>query len=109
MCLALCPGEGERGCFYEHQIAEHLSDALGLETRPIIRRLQSEFAALEHSVGPGKLIQGTFSAGISMARPEVKTLKDWLQLAYGALQDGMNRGGNLTEIAGGEPRITVTR
>ena len=83
-------GEQQLGLVLEHLTAE---DALLL-----MRRVQQEFATIEHSVGQGRILRGTFSTGIAMVGPDIKTLKVWLERASSALHLSLTRGGNQTSL-----------
>ena len=88
------------GLYGEGQIAvvlEHLSDR---DAARLIRRLQEEFASLDHSVAPGRSIRATFSAGVAMAAHQFKTLKDWIDAAAGALGLARQFGTGRTVLAG---------
>ncbi len=83
-------------------VLEHLSETDALR---LIQRLQQEFQSIEHPLGGDRNLRATFSAGIAMTGPDMKTLKDWLDRAGAALQDAIRQGGNRTIFfgrAGGE-------
>jgi PleD family two-component response regulator len=68
----------------------------------LIRRLQQEFATMDQPIGPRRTVRGTFSAGVAIAEPTVKTLKEWLDRSGASLQEAVARGGNQTLLFGGE-------
>jgi GGDEF domain-containing protein len=80
-------------------VLEHLTEQ---DAARLMLRLQKEFAELEHPVGQGRFVRGTFSVGIAMAAPMFKTLKDWVDAASDALKMSKRFGGNKTMVAGHE-------
>ena len=90
------------GRYGEQQLAVVLEHLAPLDALRLIRRLQQEFATLDQPLDQGQTIKGTFSAGIAMVSPEVKTLKEWLDRAGTALHEAYTRGGNQTVLFGGE-------
>ena len=97
------------GRYGDHQLAVVLEHLEPRDAVVLMRRLQNEFASQEISIGPGKTYHATFSTGIAMTKPEVKTLKDWIEQSYSALRDAVGRGGNQTAMFGGEPHGTGSR
>lgn len=90
------------GRYGDQQLAVVLEHLEPLDALRLIRRLQQEFATMDHSLGQGQTTKGTFSAGIAMVSPEVKTLKEWLDRAGSALHEALSHGGNQTALFGGE-------
>jgi len=90
------------GRYGEQQLAVVLEHLAPLDALRLIRRLQQEFATLDQPLDQGQTIKGTFSAGIAMVSPEVKTLKEWLDRAGSVLHEAYTRGGNQTVLFGGE-------
>lgn len=78
-------------------VLEHLTDTDAVR---LMLRLQREFAAMDHSLGTGRSVRGTFSVGVAMAAPMFKTLKDWIEAASEALKHSRRFGGNKTCVAG---------
>ena len=90
------------GRYGEQQLAVVLEHLEPMDALRLIRRLQQEFATMNQTIGPRRTIRGTFSAGVAMADPTVKTLKDWLDRSGASLQEAVSRGGNQTVLFGGE-------
>lgn len=78
-------------------VLEHLTEK---DAARLIRRLQLEFAALDHPIGKSKSVRATFCAGISMTAQQFKTLKDWIDAATGALDLAKQFGHGRTVLAG---------
>lgn len=90
------------GRYGDQQLAVVLEHLAPLDALRLIRRLQQEFATIDHSLGQGQTIRGTFSAGVAMVAPDVKTLKEWLDRAGSSLHEAFSHGGNQTVLFGGE-------
>jgi diguanylate cyclase (GGDEF)-like protein len=90
------------GRYGEQQLAVVLEHLEPMDALRLIRRLQQEFATMDQPIGPRRTIKGTFSAGVAMAEPTVKTLKEWLERSGTSLQEAVAQGGNQTVLFGGE-------
>jgi diguanylate cyclase (GGDEF)-like protein len=88
------------GLYGEGQVAIVLEQLTDRDAARLIRRLQEEFASLDHPVAPGRSIRTTFSAGVAMAAPQFKTLKDWIDAGSGALGLARQFGTGRTILAG---------
>jgi diguanylate cyclase (GGDEF)-like protein len=90
------------GRYGEKQLAVVLEHLGPVDALRLIRRLQQEFATMDQPIGPRRTVRGTFSAGVAMADPALKTLKEWLDRSGASLQEAVARGGNRTVLFGGE-------
>ena len=90
------------GRYGENLVALVLEQLTEQDAARLMLRLQREFAELDHPVGQGRFIRGTFSTGIAMSAPMFKTLKDWIDAASDALKVSKRFGGNKTMVAGRE-------
>jgi diguanylate cyclase (GGDEF)-like protein len=90
------------GRYGENLVAVVLEQLTEEDAVRLMLRLQKEFSELEHPLGQGRCVKGTFSAGIAMAAPMFKTLKDWIDAASDALKMCKRFGGHKTMVAGHE-------
>ena len=90
------------GRYGENLVALVLEQLTEKDASRLLLRLQREFAELDHPVGQGRFVRGTFSAGIAMSAPMFKTLKDWIDAASDALKMAKRFGGFKTMVAGRE-------
>ncbi len=88
------------GRFADDLVALVLEQLTEEDARTLLNRLQAEFSTLEHVGDGGQGMRGAFAAGAAMTGPGLKTLKDWLDLADGALREALK---------GGEPGVVMVR